>query len=271
MHELAGICGLNIALNEAGKLVFGAGLAGVEPAVRLKEDMREVLLHPAAPGPKELYDMYRNIHRPVDKESIKARGLRYDMTVIKPGLIGGEYIKTAGHYHPEKQNSGVTYPEIYEVVHGTAYYLLQELVPGEKEVSRAVFLAAEAGDRVLIPPNFGHITINPGREYLVMANWVAAGFSSDYTPFQARGGGAYFLIPHGDSDTEFIPNRRYKPLPSLETWQPVEAPELNIYRGRSFYEAFFLNPEGFNYLTEPEKYGDMIAAYIDRAAASLEA
>ncbi|HHX77950.1 MAG TPA: hypothetical protein GX697_06360, partial [Firmicutes bacterium] len=140
MYELAGICGLDIVLAEVGKLVFGAGINGTEPAVRLKEEMREVLLHPAAPGPEELYYMYRDIYREADKELIGARGLRYDITVIKPGLIGGEYIKTAGHYHPEKGKSGVTYPEIYEVVHGTAYYLLQELVPGEEKVSRAVFV-----------------------------------------------------------------------------------------------------------------------------------
>lgn len=270
MYELAGICGLDIVLDEAGKLVFGTGLKGTEPAVRLKGEMREVLLHPLAPGPEELYYMYRDICRQADKELIEARGLRYDITVIKPGLIGGEFIKTAGHYHPEKGKSGATYPEIYEVVHGTAFYLLQELIPGAEKVSRAVFVAAEAGDRVFIPPNYGHVTINPGREYLVMANWVAAGFSSVYAPFRKQGGAAYYLIPHGDTDTEFIPNRRYSPLPPLEIWRPVEAPELNIYRNRSFYDAFLLNPDKFNYLTEPEKHGDLTAAYIDRAAASPE-
>ena len=28
-------------------------------------------------------------------------GLRYDITVIYPGLIGSEYVKTLGHYHPK--------------------------------------------------------------------------------------------------------------------------------------------------------------------------
>ena len=80
---------------------------------------------PRAMDLKELYFMYREVARREEREEIRRRGLRYDITVIKPGLLGSEYIKTAGHYHPFKPGTGLTYPEVYEVLYGRGHYLLQ--------------------------------------------------------------------------------------------------------------------------------------------------
>ncbi len=265
MISLKRNCGLDILLDDQGTLAFGEEVVPVEPEARLKKDMEEVLLDPSAKGPEELYDMYRGVLRQGDEEKIKNSGLRYDITVIKPGFIGQEFIKTAGHYHPEKKGTGLTYPEVYEVIYGTAHYFLQELVPGETEVRQAVLMEARAGDRVLIPPNFGHITINPGKEYLVMANWVAKEFSSDYAPIKEKGGGAYFEIKSPEEDTEFVPNQKHNPLPSMTTWKPVEAKDLNILKDKPFYVAFLDNSDGFKYLAEPEKHKEKFRHYMEKA------
>ena len=124
-----------------------------------------------------------------DKELIAKYGLRYDVTVIRPGQIGREFIKTAGHYHPLKPQTEFSYPEVYEVLAGKAHYLLQT-EPDEDGID-AILIEAVAGDKVLIPPGYGHITINPGQEYLIMSNWVAADFSSIYGPIKELGGGAF--------------------------------------------------------------------------------
>ncbi len=266
MIDLSANAGLPLSLDEDGQLVFGRGLTPVAPAVRRKNDMREVLMEPDSRGPEELYYMYRNVMQDGDGGKIRAAGLRYDITVIKPGILGKEFIKTAGHYHPEKKGTGITYPEVYEVISGVAHYLLQELIPGEDKVRRVALLEARAGSRVMMPANYGHITINPGNSYLVMANWVAEEFASEYGQFKEKKGGAYYEVAAGE-DTEFIPNPLYDPIPPLAEWQVVEAPELNLTRERPFYRSFLENPAGFRYLVEPENHREDFARYVEKAAA----
>ena len=45
------------------------------------------------------------------------------------------------------------------------------------------------GDKVVVPPNYGHITINPFDKTLVMSNWVCSDFPSIYEPIKRLGGG----------------------------------------------------------------------------------
>ena len=54
--------------------------------------------------------------------AIAKHGLRYDVTVIRPGQIGREY-ENSRPYHPYKPNTEFTYPEVYEVLAGKAHYL----------------------------------------------------------------------------------------------------------------------------------------------------
>src|SRR5690554_537228 len=123
--DLMETSGLSISSDYEGRLSFGEGLEDVTPAVRKLTDMKDVLLDADADAPEELYYMYRDVCRTRDRELIAKHGLRYDVTVIRPGQIGRELIKTAGHYHPLKPQTDVTYPEVYEVLAGKAHYLLQ--------------------------------------------------------------------------------------------------------------------------------------------------
>jgi len=46
-----------------------------------------------------------------DREWLRTHAIRYDITVILPADIGGEYVKTKGHYHPEN-STGTGYTEL---------------------------------------------------------------------------------------------------------------------------------------------------------------
>ena len=244
--------GLPLQADGDGRLIFGAGLTVVTPAVRTREEMREVLLDPEADAPAELYYMYRDVCRQQDRELLAQHGLRYDVTVIRPGLLGREYIKTAGHYHPLKPGTEVTYPEVYEVLAGKAHYLLQT-EPDEDGVE-AILIEATAGDKVLIPPGYGHITINPASEFLIMSNWVAADFTSVYGPIKELAGGAYFEVQTADEEGQFIVNPSYQPTPRLSTRPPEERPEFGLIRGRHMYLEFLEAPEKLAFLTAPGQY-----------------
>ncbi|HHX75375.1 MAG TPA: glucose-6-phosphate isomerase [Firmicutes bacterium] len=196
--------------------------------------------------------MYRGVSREEDRELLAAHGLRYDVTVIRPGRIGREYIKTAGHYHPVKPGTDTTYPEVYEVLAGRAHYLLQT-EPDEEGVD-AIIIEAVPGDKVLIPPGYGHITINPGTEPLIMSNWVAAGFASVYGPIKELRGGAYFEVAAEGEDEQFLVNPNYQPTPRL-AMRPVEDwPDFGLIAGKPMYLAFLADPGKFAFLTHPEDY-----------------
>ena len=124
MIDLRKISGLPLYLKEDNdKLVFTEDLAEVEPETRRLEDMREVLMDKEIREPIELYYMYRDVYLPHDKNLILAHNLRYDIAVILPGMLGKEYMKSAGHYHPYVPGTDLTYPEVYEIIYGEAFSL----------------------------------------------------------------------------------------------------------------------------------------------------
>jgi glucose-6-phosphate isomerase len=252
VSDLTAVCGLPLSFDSEGRLGFNQGLAPVVPDIRFRKDMLEVLYDRQGGGPDELYYMYRGVCREEDRKLLRERGLRYDVTVIRSGTIGREYIKTAGHYHPLKPGTEATYPEVYEVLQGRAHYLLQT-EPDEEGVE-ALLVEAVAGDKVLIPPGYGHITINPGPGILIMSNWVAEGFSSVYGPIRELGGAAFFELASGGEDDLFVPNPRYQPTPRFSTREVRSCPEFGLESGRPMYMAFLESPAKFAFLTEPENF-----------------
>lgn len=183
------------------------------PDIRYLRDIEKVIYDKEwlddAPN-EELYYMYRGIKEDGD--------LRYDITIIPAKMLGMEFNKTKGHYHPE------SYGELYIVLEGEAIYLLQK-INQEGEIEDVYMVEAQKGDCVAIPPGYGHITINPAKEDLKMANWVYKTFESIYKPIEEKGGGAYFYTNQG-----WIKNDNYKDLPDLR----VEAPLKSMPQDLSF-------------------------------------
>jgi glucose-6-phosphate isomerase, archaeal len=148
------------------------------------------------------YYMYRDIKR--------ENGLRYDETVIPFRMFGEEFPKTKGHYHPKQ------YGEIYTVLEGKALYLLQK-----KDLSDVFVIDTDEGEFAVIPPGYGHITINPGKKDLKMANWVDPNFKSEYKKMEEKNGGAYFYTING-----WIKNRKYKNTPDIRVEKAKKEPPI---------------------------------------------
>ncbi len=237
------------------RLLLGGDLRSSKPVPRTSDEMREVLLAPDEKAPKILYWMYRDLHFARDEAVLRSHNLRFDATVIRGGLIGREFIKTAGHYHPVMPAYGLSYPEIYEVIHGEAVYLLQKVraLADPRRVVDVVQVQARTGDRVIIPPDYGHVTINPYKTTLVMTNVTADGFQSEYEPYRRLGGAVYHLVSEGGRP-EWLPNKRYINPPPVRTVPVKEFPQLGLVRGRAMYEALLQNPEAFEFLTKPHRH-----------------
>lgn len=252
--DLKATSGLPVKLDiQKSQLVFGEGIDAVKADIRTLEQMRDVLVKPESKAPKELYYMYRGVFLPQDQEKAKKYNLRFDITILRPGKVGDEYIKTAGHYHPLKKGQKVTYPEVYEVLHGLAHYLFQRFNKDFDTIEDVILVRAQPGQKVIVPPNYGHITINPGPEPLVMSNWVAEDFSSTYEGIKKMGGGTYFEVE--ERGTEFFtPNIRYTQISPIREMKPKEMPPLGLVWKTPMYLSCLENPKQFRFLTHPEEF-----------------
>jgi glucose-6-phosphate isomerase len=220
-----------------------------EPAVRTAEDLRAVLANPGCSCTGPVYYMYRDVARSSEDRSwLASEDLRFDITVIPPRELCGEYNKTKGHYHPDDP-SGTGYPEIYEVLAGEAHYLIQN-----KDCSDVVMIAACAGDVVIVPPGYGHVTINPTRSTILqMANIVSSKFSSNYHGYESQNGAAFFeWIKEG-----FVKNPTYRNHPHLrlikaqrllDVKDAIPDPLYNLIENRSPVLEFLNRPEKFESL-----------------------
>ena len=200
-------------------------------AERSHKEMKDVLMNPKAVGPEIHYYMIRGGK---DKKNI---------TVWERCTVGGEYIKSYGHYHVGDLS------ETYEILAGEGYVLLQrrrEQV-GSERVSRseahkrgnglleAALLDDEivefravkvkAGDKVFIPAGWGHLAINTGNTWLVTSDDSPVDFGekkavsmpghADYAPFKKLHGAAYYVVEKSGKP-EFIKNPNYKKVPEIK-------------------------------------------------------
>lgn len=179
-------------LREMEKVVFDKGLAKENPDL-------------------EVYYIERGIKR--------EDGLRYDVTILPPRLLGQEFVKTKGHYHLKGEQ------ELYIVLEGKAIYLMQKT---EGESVRDVYvIRAERGDFVIIPSGYGHITINPSEKELKMGNWVSEKCENVYGFFEKMQGACYFAIAQ-KSKIKWIRNKNYKKIPELRFEKPLKEKPQNL-------------------------------------------
>jgi glucose-6-phosphate isomerase, archaeal len=233
------------------KLKFGERL--IEPDIRRLYDLRDVAFDAewfeGAPD-RDAYYMYRDLSLTrSDAETITRRQLRYDITIIPPLTMGLEFVKTYGHYHPRvNPKIRYTYPELYEVLDGDAHYLLQS-AKNEDSVDEVILVKATRGDKVIIPPNYGHVTINPSERTLKMANWVCRSFKSLYEPYTGLHGGAYYELING----RLLHNRAYHNVPEIRVAYPPDVPAQGLVKQKPMYELIE-EPYLLDFLTAPEKY-----------------
>lgn len=183
-------------------------------AAREDKMMKEVLMHPEADGPELHYYMIRGGK---DKKNI---------TVWETGTIGGEYIKTYGHYHVGKLD------ETYWILEGEGIVLLQTR-KGDKdeEIDSFYAIPVKAGDSVFIPSGTGHLACNTGKTWLVTSDDSPVNFEeldpvslpghADYEAVKKMRGFAYYCIEENGKPT-LVKNPNYKVAPEPKWFSPEE-------------------------------------------------
>ncbi len=188
-----------------------------KPDIRYLADLRMVLYDKKfaqVAENLELYYMYRGV-----KEK---NGLRYDITVIPPRILGEEFVKTKGHYHEGK------YGELYFVLTGEVIFLIQKAMTVKSrirwgEIADVYYVKAKGGNYVLIPPYYGHVIINPSFKILKTANWVSKKCKNNYRKIEERRGFCYYYTKSG-----WIKNKNYKKTPKLKFKKPLKSMPTNL-------------------------------------------
>ncbi len=180
-----------VFLKEDGHLEFQDRFKEKNLCARKISDLFDVLANrQQEPAEGVAYFMYRGVYHENDVSVFERTGIRHDLTVIRPGTVNGEFLKTYGHYHPESRPGGPTYPEVYEVLYGRGYFLMQKASDSMDRLEDVYLVEGKVGSKVVIPPGYGHVTVNPGTDWLLIANLVYSGFQAVYEPYRVHHGAA---------------------------------------------------------------------------------
>lgn len=164
--------------------------------------------------------------------------LRYDLTLMHRELLGRELPKTFGHYHLHQE------PELYEILSGQAKFLIQRREDDPLVLFEAYLIKAQGGDRVIIPPGFGMVTINSSiSDEALIGNWVNSGIQNSYEFFKEFHGACYYILNKEDGGWQAERNDNYKAVPPL-----IEL--------RS--KPFLSDLENLDFLIQPEKYRNLL-------------
>jgi hypothetical protein len=117
-------------------------------------------------------------------------------------------------------------------------------------------LEAHAGDKVIIPPNLYHLTINAGDESLLFSDVIPLPTRALYDAFSAMHGAAYL----NTLDEGWIDNPFYESMGELQHWAVNTYPEVGLEPECPLFYLFSQMPDKLAWMTEPNKFGKVFPA-----------
>lgn len=188
-------------------------------AAREHKMMQEVLMYPDAPGPEIHYYMIRGGEE------------KTNITVWETGTVGGEYIKTYGHYHVGQLD------ETYYLAAGEGIVILQTRKvdtngnPIDDEIESFIAIPVKPGDKVFIPSGTGHLVVNTGKTWMVTYDDSPVNFEevdpvslpghADYESVKKMRGFAYYVVEENGKPA-LVKNPNYKVAPEPQWLTPEE-------------------------------------------------
>ena len=214
------------------------------------------------------YDVYRGIAFPEDEPLLRKYNFRYDITVIMPGDVNGECRKTSGHYHGRTPEGRHSYAEVYEVLKGTALYVLQKSPdfdspdPGQAHIEDVILVTVPEGKTLLVPPDYGHCSVNIGEGPLVFSNLAYVDCPIHYDPVRSSHGMSRYAF-RDESGIVLKRNPHEQDAPEPRFAEVRENPSFGITWEEPVYSSFRRNPEAFDFLAHPDPYTERIMEMLD--------
>jgi glucose-6-phosphate isomerase len=256
-YSLTNVAGLPMCLTIDGEILFGADVFTTQSIVRRYGDLVPVLNKTPhiSQWNSVAYLSFRKIGLQSDLQRMIEDGLRYDITVLQPGIIGVEYVKTFGHRNPLSSDTNWTYPQLHQVLSGRANFLIQRMGPNPACPSEFTVVECLPGEILLVPPFHYHAAVNPHDEPTVIASWVNRDCKPDYETIQDLRGLVYYEVCQ-DGASLMFPNTNYLKFPEPKWVRPVDLSLLGITQKISIYEQWKYGTD-LSFLVYPEEYVDL--------------
>ncbi len=145
--------------------------------------------------------------------------------------------------------------KLYEVIFGQAWFLLQKENKDDCRIIDDVILAkAKKGEKILLPPGYGHVLINPGKDDLVAACFSSRALICESQKYLKAKGGAYFIFK--DNLGEFFqPNPFYREVPYMRIAAAAARIErFGLSSTEPVYNLVSKGIEKLDFLDNPAKY-----------------
>lgn len=243
---------LDVTLDqETLALNFGEALFYPEETERrYLKDVRSSLLDPSASGPEVLYNIAMDVGKKEHQQDLAQRSLLYGIVAYSDGKIGQELVRSQGHIHAVSASCNYSTPEVYEIWQGEAYIYMQEFV--DEDPGRCAVIKAQAGDIVIVPPNWAHYTVNANQdEKMLFGAWCIRDFAFDYTQIREKQGLAFYPVVVNDQ-VNWIENQKYTPS-ELVIKDAREYPEFKLSQ-ENLYTQYEQNHSKFDFVTDPLSY-----------------
>jgi glucose-6-phosphate isomerase, archaeal len=255
MTSLSDYAGFEVDWAADSTLTFGSDLVVDETFSRPRSRLRSVALQPEAcePADQIQYWMYNGIAHRSDREKLAATGMRYELTLMYPRAIGRERAKTLGHLHSGPLQGALNYPEICEVLSGKAYFVFQTMDTISRVAPFCAVMEVNAGEKVIIPPNLHHLTINASDEPLLFSDVIPLAVKGIYQSLADLHGAAWLYT----SDAGWIRNPAYTQVADLAFWSVKDYPALKLTANRPLFSTFLENPLYLDWMVNPTKFRDV--------------
>ena len=253
IKNLQEACGLPVAFDaDTCELVLGEGLNSPSYCVRKLHDLDPVWANPVADADRVIYRYTAGLYFKEDAAIWTTANVAYGLVIFAPSVFGGEYVKSSGQYHPPTPPSGMATPEIYTVLSGVGHFLLQKAKPPYDRIEDVVMVEVRAGESFVVPPDYGHLQINPSPEPLVFSYAVKDGMKGHYDAFKSRRGAVYYEMANGPERHVF--NHRYGARLPLRLLRAVDLRQFPEISGKVTYQFIRDRLPQFEFLTDPTAF-----------------
>ena len=255
MIDLSNLSGLNIFFDD-GKLILNDALqANCSIRIRHISDLADVWMNAGLKGDQIVYTTYMHLIRTEDEQLFDENQLEHGIVVMPPGIYSGEYAKLYGHFHPPLPDNPNTSSELHSILYGRGNFLLQESFPPYDHITDVVLIEARTGDKFIIPPNYGHIAINPSNDFLIYDGFLPSHLEANYEPYQRFRGGAYYDVTDKNNIPGYQLNPNYTHLPTLRRISAKDIKNMDIINSyTSCYEAVINHFEYFDFINKPQLF-----------------